>query len=409
MDVVVARQAIFDRQRKVYGYELLFRSDAVSNAFDGTENAAATMQVLSNTLMSIGVEQLLGGKKAFVNFDHALLVASMHSNLPPGSLVIELLETVVPTKDLLALCQSIQQQGYSLALDDFTGQPDLASVAHISDVIKVDMRLISREQQERLLSTYKRRDVLMLAEKVESYGEFEWARRAGYDLFQGYFFARPVVVRGRQIPAGKAICLQLLRELRKPDLDFKRLRELIREDVSLSFKLLRYVNSAFFARRENIRSITRALAFLGEGSIRTWLPLATLLTLATDKPSELVKLSLLRARFCERLAQLAGIGSPNEAFLLGMFSLLDALIDQPLDEALGSIDLGGNIAEALLGIGQDEDFLTRLYRLVGSYELGNWDEVERLSKACRIPPAAIGQTYIDSTVWADRAAREAGA
>ena len=400
MDVLVARQAIFDRQRKLYGYELLFRSDAISNAFDGTEAAAATMQVLSNTLMTIGVEQLLGGKKAFVNFDHRLLLANMHLTLPRDSIVIELLETVVPTKDLVALCQSIHEQGYCLALDDFTGEPDLAALAQITNVIKVDMRLSSEEEQERLIRKYKPRSVLMLAEKVESYAEFQWALHAGYDLFQGYFFARPEIVRSRHIPAIKAACLRLLREMQKDDLDFDRLRELIREDVSLTYQMLRYVNSALFGRSGEIRSIARALAFLGEENIRRWVALVTLPMLATDKPSELVKLSLVRARFSERLAELGHIGSPNEAFLMGMFSLLDALIDQPLEEALRSIDLGRGITEALLGIATNEDFLACLYRLTCSYELGNWEETERLSRSCGIPLATIGQAYLDSAAWA---------
>jgi c-di-GMP-related signal transduction protein len=408
VDVLVARQAIFDRQRKLHGYELLFRSDAVSNRFDGTEATAATMQVLSNALMSIGVEQLLGGKKAFVNFDHRLLSANMHLTLPRESIVIELLETVVPTKDLVALCQSIHAQGYCLALDDFTGEPDLAPLAHITDVMKVDMRVSSEDEQERLLRKYKPRGVVMLAEKVESYAEFEWALRAGYDLFQGYFFARPEMVRSQHIPAIKSTCLRLLREMQKDDLDFDRIQELIREDVSLTYQLLRYVNSALFARSGEIQSISRALAFLGEGIVRRWVALATLPMLATDKPSELVKLSLVRARFAERIAELGHFGCPNEAFLMGMFSLLDALIDQPLEEALHSIDLGKEITEALLGIAPDNDILAGIYRLIYSYELGDWEELERLSNCCGISLAAIGEAYLESTGWAERLVHPAG-
>jgi len=409
VDALVARQAIFDRQQKLYGYELLFRSDAANNAFDGTEAAAATMQVISNTLLSIGADQLLDGKKAFINFDHRLLLANMHLSLPPGSLVIEILETVVPTKDLVALCQSIQQQGYCLALDDFTDEPDLAPLAGIANLIKVDMRLSSREQQEHLLRTYKPRGVLMLAEKVESHTEFEWAMRAGYDLFQGYFFARPVVVCGQQIPAIKTTCLQLLREVHQADLDFERLGRLIREDVSLTYKLLRYANSAMFQRSAKIQSIMRALLALGEDCLRRWVALVTLPMLATNKPSELVKLSLVRARFCERLAELARTGRPNETFLMGMFSLLDALIDQPLDEALRRVALGKEVTEALLGIAPDEGFLTCLYQLIRCYELGNWDEVDRLSQRCEIPSAAIREAYIDSTIWAKQIVNAAGA
>ncbi len=408
MDVLVARQPIFDRQRKLYGYELLFRSDAASNAFDGTEAAAATMQVLSNTVMSVGVEKLLGGKKAFVNFDHRLLLEDMHLTLPRESIVIELLETVVPTEDLLGLCQIIQQQGYSLALDDFTDKPEFAPLARMANVIKVDMRLSSREEQDRLLRTYKPRGVLMLAEKVESYAEFEWAESAGYDLFQGYFFARPETVRSRQIPASVTTCLQLLREVQKTDLDFEQMGALIGRDVSLTYTLLRYANSAMHQRRAEVRSIGRALAVMGEQNIRRWVVLATLPMLATNKPSELVKLSLVRARFCERLAELAQMKRTNEAFLMGMFSLLDALIDQPLDEALRSVGLGRGIIEALLGTAPDEDLLTRLYQLTLGYESGDWDEVEGLSHSCGIPPAAIAETYIDATVWAGQAGQPDG-
>ena len=247
---------------------------------------------------------------------------------------------------------------------------------------------------------------MLFRSKVESYSEFEWAKGIGYDLFQGYFFARPAVVRGRQISVVKTTCLQLLSEMRKVNLDFKHLRELIRQDTSLTYQLLRYVNSALFARRDKVLSITLALAFLGEEQIRRWVSLATLTMLGTDKPSELLKLSMVRARFCESLAQLTHAGSPNDAFLLGMFSLLDALIDLPLDETLRSVDLGEEIAGALLGFGPDEDFLRRLYRLIGAYEQGNWVQVERLSQRWSISTAAIGQAYIDSTAWTDKVMRE---
>ena len=402
MEVLVARQAIFDRQRKLYGYELLFRSDAASNAFDGTEAFAATLQVLSNMMMSVGATKLLGGKKAFVNFNHRLLEANVHLTLPRESLVIEILETVVPSEDLVALCRNIQQQGYSLALDDFTDEPGLAPLARIAGVIKVDMRLSSQQEQEDMVRTYKPQGVLMLAEKVETYAEFQWALNAGYELFQGYFFARPEVVRSQHIPANKAACLRLLREAHRADLDFQQLERLIRQDVSLTYQLLRYANSAMFQRGAKIQSIIRALMILGERGVRSWVALATLPMLATNKPSELIKLSLVRARFCEQLAETAHIGSSNDAFLMGMFSLLDALIDQPLDEALRGIELGKEITEALLGSAPDENVLTCLHQLICCYELGNWEEVEQLSHRCGIPPAAIREAYLDSTAWAEQ-------
>ncbi len=382
----------------MYGYELLYRSNAASNTFDGTEADEATMQVLSNVLLSIGQENLLRGKKAFINFDHRLLAAGMHKSLPRESIVVEILETVEPTTDLIALCQGIAQEGYTLALDDFTDAVPFEPLTRIAGVIKVDMRLTSREEQERLLRTYQPRGVLMLAEKVETYAEFEWARRAGYDLFQGYFFARPVMVRRQQIPASVTACLQLLRELRPGDLDFGKIERLIREDVSLSYKLLRYANSAAFHRGEKIESIPAALVRLGENNLRRWVSLATLPMLAANKPNELVTLSLVRAHFCERLGILAGMRNPDQAYLMGMFSLLDALLDQPLDQALQSVDLGEAITQALLGTAADDATLGGLHKLIRSYELANWDEVRLISERCGISPAAVGRAYIDSTV-----------
>ena len=405
VDVLIARQAIFDRDRKVYGYELLYRSNAASSGFDGTDADAATMQVLSNTLMSIGAEKVLRGKKAFVNFDQRLLRQQMHLTLPRESIVIEILETVTPTADLVAMCQSITRQGYSLALDDFTNEPAWEPLTRIAGVIKVDMRLSSREQQECMLRTYKPRGMVMLAEKVETYAEFDWARRAGYDLFQGYFFARPVLVHSNHIPAVKTSCLRLLREVQQSDVDFERVGEFLRQDVALTYKLLRYVNSAMFGRRTEIQSISRALMVLGEDGIRRWVALATLPMLATDKTTELLTLSLQRARFCERLAELAQAMRPSQAFLMGMFSLLDALIDQPLEEALHSVDLGPEITEALLGIAPDGSFLGRLHELVQCYEQADWDAVGRLSQGCGISFLQTGAAYLDSTAWAEEIVR----
>jgi c-di-GMP-related signal transduction protein len=401
VDALVARQAIFDRERRLYGYELLYRSDASNNAFDGTEAAAATMQVLSNALLTIGGDGLLAGKKAFVNFDQSLLASNIHLTLSRDSLVIEILETVDPTEEVVRLCRGIREQGYALALDDFVDAPQFEPLTHMARVIKVDARQSPRDEQERLLRAYQPRGILMLAEKVESYAEFEWARRAGYDLFQGYFFARPEVVQSKQIPVVKTACLRLLREVQQAELDLPRLAGLIREDVSLAYKLLRYANSAKYPLREPTHSLTEALVTLGEDEIRRWVALATLPMLATNKSGELLTLALVRARFCEHVSGLAQIGCPNDAFLMGMFSVLDALVDRPLGEAIGSVNLGPEITQALLGTAPDGDRLACLFRLILAYEAGQWRQVEHFSNQCGVPVAEAGKAYQASAVWAE--------
>ena len=212
MDVLVARQAIFDRERRVYGYELLFRSNAGQNEFDGTEGGLATKQVLANSLLVIGLENLVGTKKAFVNFGRGPLLQGWHASLPRESTVIELLETVEPDAEVLEACRKLREEGYRIALDDFVFRPGCEDLLDIADLVKIEIQSVPRPDQERLVRSSKARGLQVLAEKVETHEEFEWARQAGYDYFQGYFFARPVIVRGRQIPAAKAHCLRLLQE-----------------------------------------------------------------------------------------------------------------------------------------------------------------------------------------------------
>jgi EAL and modified HD-GYP domain-containing signal transduction protein len=403
MDVFVARQPIFDRNRKLYAYELLFRSDDVDNQFQGGDSDSATTQVVANTLLTIGLDNVACGKRAFVNFDHTHLMGGLHSMLPRETVVLEILETVEPSDELLAACQELNRQGYTFALDDFVGHPRFEPLTQIAKLIKVDMRSTPKEEQERLLESYRPRGIAMVAEKVETHEEFEWALKAGYDYFQGYFFARPAVMRARQIPAAKVNCLRLLREMQCPELDYDRLRVIISQDVSFSYKLLRYVNSALFARHGEIHSISHSLAILGEQAIRHWIALAALPVLAKEKPGELVTHSLVRASFCEKLAQLAGLADPGQGFLMGLFSLLDALIDVPLEEALHQTGVESAISGALLGTAAPDDPLRHILALVGQYEAADWKAVSASAATLATKPACVGEAYSQSTLWAQQA------
>jgi len=407
METFVARQAIFDRRRTLDAYELLYRANGLSNQFDGQDSFSATQQVIASTLLSIGLENVAGGKKAFLNFDDHLLLDEAYLSLPQQGIVIEILESVDPSPELIKVCQRIRQQGYSIALDDFVWSPAAEPLIDIADLIKIDIHVTSRAEQGRLLDIGRSRGIAMLAEKVETHEEFEWAWKAGYDFFQGYFFARPVIVRGHQIPTAKTNCLRLLREIQRPDIDFQQLAALIRQDVSLAHKLLRYANSALFGRRERFDSISRVLMVIGEKEIRRWVTLAVLPSLATDKPSELLTLSIVRARFCERLAQTMDDRIQDKAFLMGMFSTLDALVDRPLEEALQEVNLDPDINRALLGMAPERDPLACINFLTRCNEFGDWDQVERLSQYCGIPLGAVSDAYVEATVWAEVAMRAA--
>jgi c-di-GMP-related signal transduction protein len=405
MEVFVARQAIFDRANQVYAYELLYRSDDVNNQFDGTEAASATAQVVANSLLAVGVESMLSGKKAFVNFDRTLLIGGFQAILPPDSLVVEILETVEPDSDVLEACGKLNEQGYSIALDDFADNPRSKPFTRFAKLIKVDVRSTPRPEQERLINTYRPRGISIVAEKVETREEFEWAQNAGYHFFQGFFFAQPLVVRGRHIPAAKLACLRLLSEMQSADIDFDRVEKVISEDVALSFKLLRYANSALFAREVEIHTIHHGLVMLGESGVRHWAALAALPVLAKDKPTELIVHSLIRARFCERLSQLTGAPNPQLGFLMGLFSLLDALLDLPLAEAMMQVNLAPGLQGALLGTAPKDDAFGNIYELVRRYEAADWDAVIGLAAQLNIKGPDAADAYAASALWVQQSLR----
>jgi c-di-GMP-related signal transduction protein len=402
MDVFVARQPIFDRELRLIGYELLFRSGPQSIAYDGAEEGLSTIHVIANTLFAIGHENILCGKLGFINFGRGLLVDGWRPLLPKEGTVVELLETVEPDSDVLQACKRLREQGYTIALDDFVCHPRFEPLTRFADILKVDVQSTCRDSQSGLLKKYQPQGIKMLAEKVETQEEFDWSLKAGFDYFQGYFFARPTIVRGKQIPTGKLACLRLLLEAQKRNLDFDYLEMRISEDVSLSYKLLRYVNAAVFRRLTEIHTIGQALARLGEDEVRRWIAIAVLPRLAADKPNELVTHSILRARFCETVARVADIKEADDAFLVGMFSQLDALLDRPLELALAEVSLAPMIIDVLLDRASANNELANVYRMVRHYQSGEWDLVEGIARLLKIPDSLVGQSYLESVRWTNQ-------
>lgn len=400
MDALVARQAIFDRERRLFGYELLFRSNARPDAFDGTEAGLATKQVLANSLLVIGLENLVGANKAFVNFGRVQLLQGLYSSLPPANTVIELLETVKPDDEVIEACRLVRAAGYQLALDDFVLRPGSERLMDVADFVKIEIKSADQAGHKALVDLARKRGLKTLAEKVETQEEFEWTRSVGYEYFQGYFFAKPANVRGRHIPSSKLHCLQLLKEAQQPELDFDRLEELILKDVSLSYQLLRYVNSPLFALTSTIRSIRQALLYFGESELRKWITLATLTRAGDDKPNELIRHSLVRARFCELVAELASATLAETGFLTGLFSLLDALTDRPLEETLVELSLAPDIAAALAGKAAKNDPLAGILDLARAYESANWERVGEIGANIGIPIEGFGDAYCQAAGWA---------
>ncbi|MBZ5674424.1 MAG: HDOD domain-containing protein [Acidobacteriia bacterium] len=399
----VARQPIFDRNRKVWAYELLFRSDSDATHFNGAEPSSATRQVISHGMLSIGWDKMLRGKHGCINFGRDMLLQDLYSSLPPGQTIIELTEDIEADEEVLEAVRGVKDQGYRIALDDFRPGPRMDALVELADLVKIEMDT-PKEKQDIMLRDLRARGIRVLSEKVETDADFRWALRAGYDYFQGNFFAHPVVMQGTQIPAVKMQCLRLIQEAHRAELDFTRLTALISQDVSLSYKLLRYANSARFGRQGKISSIRRALVVLGEYGIRKWIVIAALPAIADDKPTELVTQSLVRGRFCELLGQASGQGVEDQAFLVGLFSLLDALLDRPLNDALEELGLALPLDSVLRGQAPDDSVLNRIYKLVRRYEVADWDGVEALAGLLGTPPEVVGAAYREALPWADELA-----
>src|SRR5690242_11566919 len=405
MELLVARQPIFDAHLQVCAYELLFRS-SLKNSFDGSEGNAATSKVISAVFGSADSERLLGGKRAFLNFPRTLLVQDAASVLPPRSTVIEILETVEPDSEVMEACGRLRALGYQLALDDFVPQKAPHPLIPLADFLKVDFRATTAAEQ-RSAATRFGSQLRLLAEKVETREEFRRAAKQGYEYFQGYFFARPEILSARQIRGNKLNYLRILGELHHPELDFDKLTALLKREHALAYKLLTFVNSALFSRKESIESIHQALTFVGEDAVRKWLLVVGLLDLTSDKPPELALNTLMRARFSELLADRVGLRDRREdCFLMGMFSRLDAMLGRPLEELLKGLNLHEEIGRALLGQPRAGDRLPDVWKTVLAYEAADWSQVDRLASTVKLKTSALGAAYTEAVAWADTVCRQ---
>ena len=329
--------------------------------------------------------------------------------LPIQSIVIEVLETVEPDSEVLEACRNLRAEGYLVALDDFVCHPRFDPLTELVDILKIDIQISSRAEQREMIAKYQSRGIKMLAEKVETHEEFEWSREAGYEYFQGYFFAKPVMMKGRQVPGFKTNHLKLLEQLQQRDLDFVRVEKLILNDVSFSYRVIRYVNSGAFAHSQPVTSIRQALVILGERETRKWIALATLPALAKDKPNEIVVHAMVRARFCELLAALARPPACTaDAALIGMFSLLDAIIDRPLQQIVNEMHLSPAISDALLSEAESDNSFAWILQLVLNYEAANWDTVAELALKLRMEVAEVGSIYLEALRWSTELFRETG-
>jgi c-di-GMP-related signal transduction protein len=399
MDVFVARQPIFDIQQNIFAYELLFRN-GLKNVYENSDGDLATSSVLNSSFNAIGMESLTRGKLAFVNFTSKLLLDDLATAFPNNQVAVEILETVEPTPEIVACCRRLKSAGYKLILDDFVFHPKFAPLVAMADVIKIDFMSTPPQERAALTKQLNSHKVHFLAEKVETKEEFEEARESGYSYFQGYFFSKPEIISGREIPGYKLNYLRLIKEIHAVNVEFGKLEEIVKQDVSFSYKLLRFINSSYFGFAKKIESIRQALVLLGLREIKKWLSVIALSSIAQDKPEELIFASLVRARFCEMLAPM--MESHNlapEFFLMGMFSMIDAIVDRPKADLLKELPVSENIKTALLG-GENSHY--KALDLVQNYESGHWNKLVEITENLKIDEGKLPQIYLDAVDWANR-------
>jgi c-di-GMP-related signal transduction protein len=389
----VARQPILDVEQQVFGYELLFR-DGVENFFRSPDAEAAARSTLDSTLM-MGLDVLCDGHRAFINCTRELLLKDGITLLPMGQTVVEILESVPVDELVIAASERLKAAGYLLALDDYVAKDPREALVPYVDILKVDFELTSREEQTQMIKRHAPAGKRMLAEKIETQEQFAAAQKMGYVYFQGYFFRRPEVLRSREIPTNQANYLRLLAEVAKEEIDLRKVEQMIKTEASILYRLLRYLNSPIFGMRSEIHSIRHALAILGEREIRRWIRLVALVSVGMLKSSDLLLSALVRARFCE-LVSTRIPRTQSDLFLVGMFSMIDAMLELSMAEILEKVPLDKDIKAVLLSGGGP---LQPVYELMLAQEAGNWQAARLAAARLSLAESETGELWWQALQW----------
>jgi c-di-GMP phosphodiesterase len=386
-DVFVARQPIFNRRLVVVGYELLSQRPGGGDAPILTPEGD-TATVVVNSFTEIGLEQIVAGKTAWINVSREFVLAGLAEAVPPGLIGLEISDLELPDREMLAAVELLKARGYRLALDHFRYRPGIEPLLRLVDVVKLDVAALDHEELVRSIEIVEPYGVTLVANDVETIEDFEFCAAAGCDQFQGYFFCQPVLVRHRGIPVNRLALLWVVASLHDPAVQLADVERLISQDVALSFRLLRYINSAFFGLRGEVRSIGQALALLGVQNVRRWATLSVLASIE-DKPSELAVTALIRARFCERAGEQLGIPEASELFTLGLFSVIDALMDAPMESVLESLPFPADMRAALIHRRGEKGLLLDS---VTALERGDLERAATIVSSAR-------ELYVEALVW----------
>lgn len=397
MDVFVARQPIYDENRKVRAYELLYRENLENFFREDMSPSKTTAMLLTNSYLSIGIENLLDKETlGFINFDSKLILNKIPLLLDNKQVVIEILESVNPTKEIIDSLKELKSHNYTLAIDDFIYKSSHQEIAEIVDIIKVDFLKNSKEEIEIISKFWNNK--CLLAEKVENEYMFRYAKNLGYSLFQGFYFSKPIILKGKHLQENYNIYLKILGELSQPEPSYDAISKAIESDVAITYKLLKLVNSKF-SLLSKVHSIKHALAIMGIQEIRKWLSLIMVRDFSEDKNSKILQTALIRSKFSDQICDKSYVfkQKKQELTLLCLISKLDLLLNQDMKKILKSLPVEEQIKSALLLDSNSELF--PIYELILNYENGKWEQCEKISRNNGINPDFLPIMYFESIKW----------
>ncbi len=400
----VASQPIFNMKTEIFGYELLYRSGKDSKGYDATDHNMATKDVIVTAFSDIGIETITAGKKAFVNFTQDLILNETPLLLSNNILIVELLENIEPNEEVIKACLKLKDKGYLIALDDFEFREDLLPLLDIVDIVKIDFLNNTEEQIRKNVKKIRSRfRKVLLAEKVESYEAVEFAKSLGCTLFQGFFYSKPRLSKSKYIDTQKISKLLLLRSIANEDVSFIELAEIIKRDVVLSYRLLNIVNSAYYGLSYSVTGILHALTILGLNEIKKWISFILISDVKDNKPNELVRAALIRSMFMEKISiVLKDRKRREEYFMVGLFSMSEAIMDSPLEVILSQTHLSETISNTLItGQGKLADIL----QIIIHIEKAEWDEIEPYMEKYNLSMNSINKCYIEAMKDANKIMR----
>ena len=394
----IARQPILDLNKNVVAYELLFRNGE-SNCFPNIDPDQATSNILSNNHLTLGVENITNNLPAYINFHSNALINNFPSFLDPNEVVIEILEDVPATDALLTACKLLSEKGYILALDDHDFDPKWQRFFPYISLIKIDILQHSMLNISKFIRANDNSKMTLLAEKVETEQQFEQVKLLGFTLFQGYFFARPEMLKQKKITSTKQNILELIGHASSEKLDFNTMGEIFSSDPGLTYKLLRFINNPCYGRSQEITSLKHALIYIGDIELKKFIALLALADLNQNKPTEIIRLSLIRAKFCEQISLLQkNQENPPKAFLTGILSFIDGILDHALETVLEMLPIHSDIKQALIA---NNNYLANYLNLARSVEMGDWGKSDVLIQQLALTHEQCYTVHTSAITWAD--------